>query len=431
MRVLWALVALLVLVPAASAQAAPPTCTSSFPPAEDDGRPTGGSIGCQGTLDVPLKFELVSGPSHGTLTGVEDFTFPTGNASVLPRYTPNAGHRGPDSFTVRATAGGESVTHAVAVNVVAAVDDPPACLLNWTNVPNVPGRVQLEAGETWHGNIQCGDDEGDTLDIAVYQQPNHGVLTILGPLGISQGLRFSYTPSASYRGPDTFTFQASDGTHTVLSTPLITVIEPTDDAPTCTPSLLLGASRYEVAHATPRELTWACGDPEGKPLTYSVAKAPAHGTVALTQPDQFGVRATYTPVAGHTGEDEFTVRAQDGPHVLEHTFKVSVLAAPVTPVTPVVETPRIDPPAPTNTNTAKPGVVVIGSPVKAVSSLDQRIAKACGKLKGTRKATCAKRERALAKCNAMKSRTSKQKSAKRRCTAKAKLIGVKKPPTKR
>lgn len=421
MRALWALVALFVLLPAATAQATPPTCASSFPPAEDDGRPTGGSIGCRGALDVPLVVELVSGPMHGTLTGVENFTYPTGNASVLPRYTPNAGHRGPDSFTVRATAAGESVEHVVTIDVVAAVDDPPVCTVDWTNVPSAPGRVQLEAGETWHGNLTCGDDEGKTLDIAVDQQPNHGVLTILGPLGSSQGLRFAYTPSASYRGPDTFTFRASDGTDTVLATPLITVVEPTDGAPQCSPSLLIGKSRYEVAHATPLELTWACGDPEGELLTYSIAKSPAHGAVTLAQPDQFGVRATYTPNAGHSGEDEFTVRAQDGPHVLEHTFKVLVLDPPAEqPDPPVVQTPRADPP----TTTAKPAVVVVGSPVKPVTSLDQRIARVCGKLKGTRKSTCAKRERAVAKCGAMKSRTKSQKAKKQACVRKAKLIGA-------
>ena len=46
---------------------------------------------------------------------------------TLPRYTPTAGYRGPDSFTVRATVAGESVEHVVQLTVVDAVDDPPAC----------------------------------------------------------------------------------------------------------------------------------------------------------------------------------------------------------------------------------------------------------------------------------------------------------------
>ena len=161
------LVALLALLPAATAQAAPPTCTSFFRAAEDDGRPTGGSVGCRGPLDVPLKTEIVSRPTHGTLTDIEDRTWPWGSSSDLPRYTPTAGYRGPDAFTIRATVAGESVEHVVKIDVIEAVDDPPVCSFNWTNVTIAPGPVPLDAGETWYGNVLCGDDEAATLDIAV------------------------------------------------------------------------------------------------------------------------------------------------------------------------------------------------------------------------------------------------------------------------
>ena len=195
-RFLWVLVALLVLLPIASAQAAPPTCTSFFRAAEDDGRPTGGSVGCRGPLDVPLRLELVSGPQHGTLTGFEDRTWPTGDASVLLAYTPAAGHRGADSFTVRATVAGESVEHVVQLTVVAPVDDPPVCNSGWTNVPLGPGPAKLDAGELAYGHIQCGDDEGATLMPTVVAPPQHGGLSELKPLGIFPGASFTYRPRA-------------------------------------------------------------------------------------------------------------------------------------------------------------------------------------------------------------------------------------------
>ena len=83
---------------------------------------------------------------------------------------------------------------------------------------------------------------------------------------------------------------------------------------------------------------------------------------------------------------------------------------------PPADEVRSDPPV-----TPPPATVVVGKAVKPVSSpLEQRIAKVCGKLKGTRKTACAKRERALAKCNAMKTKTSKQRAAKRACVKRAK-----------
>ena len=82
---------------------------------------------------------------------------------------------------------------------------------------------------------------------------------------------------------------------------------------------------------------------------------------------------------------------------------------------------RSDPPV----VTAPPATVVVGKAVKPASSpLEHRIAKACGKLKGTRKATCVKRERALARCRAMKTGTRKQRAVKATCVKKANRIGV-------
>ena len=418
-RFLWVLVALLVLLPIASAQAAPPTCTSFFRAAEDDGRPTGGSVGCRGPLDVPLRLELVSGPQHGTLTGFEDRTWPTGDASVLLAYTPAAGHRGADSFTVRATVAGESVEHVVQLTVVAPVDDPPVCNSGWTNVPLGPGPAKVDAGELAYGHIQCGDDEGATLMPTVVAPPQHGGLSELKPLGIFPGASFTYRPELAHRGRDQFTLRVTDGTHTVDTIFLVDVVAPSNDAPLCSPPIWLEKTRadgrYEVTAGAATVLTWACGDPEGTVPDYSLRTPPAHGTATLDRPDVFGVRVNYAPDAGYEGPDELTLRLQDGPHAIDFTFKLYVVPAPVktedpppaTMITPVTVTP--------------PATVVVGKAVKPVSSpLEQRIAKVCGKLKGTRKTACAKRERALAKCNAMKTKTSKQRAAKRACVKRAK-----------
>jgi hypothetical protein len=57
--------------------------------------------------------------------------------------------------------------------------------------------------------------------------------------------------------------------------------------------------------------------------------------------------------------------------------------------------------------------------------LDQRVARKCGRLRSAKRKLCAKRIRALARCNAIKARTAKQKRRKASCIRKAKAIGKK------
>ncbi|HZY90699.1 MAG TPA: CARDB domain-containing protein, partial [Gemmataceae bacterium] len=55
------------------------------------------------------------------------------------------------------------------------------------------------------GNVTATDNDGDTLTYAAVANPTHGALT-LNPNG-----SFTYTPANNYHGPDSFTFNATDG----------------------------------------------------------------------------------------------------------------------------------------------------------------------------------------------------------------------------
>jgi hypothetical protein len=57
----------------------------------------------------------------------------------------------------------------------------------------------------------------------------------------------------------------------------------------------------------PVAITLGASDADGDALTFAVVADPAHGAVGLT-----GVTATYTPTAGFTGSDTFTIAASDG-----------------------------------------------------------------------------------------------------------------------
>jgi len=58
---------------------------------------------------------------------------------------------------------------------------------------------------------------------------------------------------------------------------------------------------------TPLDITLTASDPDGDPLTFSVAADPAQGSLSGDAPG-----LTYTPDAGFVGSDSFTFRANDG-----------------------------------------------------------------------------------------------------------------------
>ena len=77
------------------------------------------------------------------------------------------------------------------------------------------------------GTVTATDVDGDTLTYTVVSGPAHGTLTTFnGSTGA-----FTYTPAGDYNGPDSFTFQANDGTvDSNIATVTITVT-PVNDAP--------------------------------------------------------------------------------------------------------------------------------------------------------------------------------------------------------
>ncbi|HEX2015667.1 MAG TPA: beta-propeller fold lactonase family protein [Solirubrobacteraceae bacterium] len=63
----------------------------------------------------------------------------------------------------------------------------------------------VQAGSSVSIPLRCSDPNGDTLSLAAASAPAHGTLGAIAPDG-----RASYTPAASYSGPDSFTYQATD-----------------------------------------------------------------------------------------------------------------------------------------------------------------------------------------------------------------------------
>src|SRR5207244_3765469 len=129
---------------------------------------------------------------------------------------------------------------------------------------------------------------------------------------------FTFTPSANYNGPDSFTFQASDGS---LSSNIATVsitVTPVNDAP------VANNGSATTAEDTPVSGQSSDTRGEGDALTFRWDAGHADGSVALCAGGNF----TYTPAANYNGPDSFTFRASDG-SLSSNTATVSLTVTPV------------------------------------------------------------------------------------------------------
>jgi Bacterial Ig domain len=72
--------------------------------------------------------------------------------------------------------------------------------------------------------------------------------------------------------------------------------------PTC------NAASATVPNATPTNVTLACSDADGDPVTPIIVGSPSHGTLGAVS----GGVVTYTPGAAYKGPDSFTFAASDG-----------------------------------------------------------------------------------------------------------------------
>lgn len=221
--------------------------------------------------------ELVSEPTHGTLDLDADGGF---------SYAPDENFDGSDEFTYRAVdaAANASAPTAVTIDVAPINDAPVAVAGSSTVTEDTPEQLTMSAT----------DVDADTLTYAIVTGPTHGTLSA------GTGATRTYTPTANYNGPDSFTFRANDGqTNSNTATFTITVTA-VNDAPVANGQALV------TAMDTPLGITLTGSDVDGDALTFTVTLPPTNGALSGTAPD-----LVYTPAAGFTGADSFAFTVSD------------------------------------------------------------------------------------------------------------------------
>ena len=225
----------------------------------------------------------VTQPEHGTVTVNPDGTV---------TYTPDPDYNGQDSFDFTVDDGnGGTATGTVIVTV------------NPVNDVSVSNDLPASAEEDSTTNIQLNatDADGDLLTFTVVSQPAHGSVVMSDSnLGIAE-----YTPDLNYNGPDSFSFQASDGTaDSGIATVSITV-NPVNDDP------VANDDNYVTAEDTPIDLEVLADDSDidgDSLMVEEIVSGPSHGSTSIN-PDG---SVSYEPELNFNGTDSFDYRVSDG-----------------------------------------------------------------------------------------------------------------------
>ena len=162
----------------------------------------------------------------------------------------------------------------------------------------------LRTGKPITLSVNCFDADGDTVTLT-HSTPAHGTLSAFVRNAQTGYFDATYTPSGSYTGPDAFNFTGARGEPELRDVRLRPDHHRQPRAP-----LRHRTATFHAKVGQTITIGFFCTDQDTQDqhLTYTPISAPAHGTLSNQQDFQ----VDYTPTAGYTGEDSFTLRASDG-----------------------------------------------------------------------------------------------------------------------
>jgi uncharacterized protein YhjY with autotransporter beta-barrel domain len=240
------------------------------------------------TADVTNAQSLnLNNPSLGTLNygGGLSFTYNAPTDSL-----------GPDSITYTATGvGGTTASRTITINITnpgAPVAGGPLAAIAQFNSGTPVTSSQITVSGSFTGPVNS---------YSLGTAPSHGSFS-LGPIG-----KINYTPTAGYNGSDSFTVFATNaaGTSSALT---VNVTVPAPSPPVAVTPLAATATYNVSGGPTTTTTINVAANFTGYVVSIAVGSPnTAHGTVSVGGPGPETVQ--YTPNAGYSGADSFTVTA--------------------------------------------------------------------------------------------------------------------------
>ena len=161
--------------------------------------------------------------------------------------------------------------------------------------PTADAQAVATAGNPSIAIVLTGSDpDGDALAFQVISGPTHGSLSGTAPM-------LTYTPTAGYTGPDSFSFVVNDGAASSAPATVSIDVQQGNTQPVANAQSLSLASSSSIA------IMLTGSDADGDALTFQVTSGPSHGSLSGVAP-----ALTYTPAAGYTGSDSFSFVVNDG-----------------------------------------------------------------------------------------------------------------------
>ncbi|MEX2140306.1 MAG: cadherin-like domain-containing protein [Pirellulales bacterium] len=183
-------------------------------------------------------------------------------------------------------------------------------------------------------SLTATDPDNDPLTFTIVSFPSHGALS-----GTAPNVR--YTPANGYVGPDSFTFQASDGDgDSNIATVRITVNAPNGN-PVITTNTGSTVARGGTDTITSAELNTTDSNNGPAELIYVVTRAPLNGTLlkggsqvtSFRQSEINSNLVTYVHNSSQTASDNFIFSVSDGTTTLSNnTFNFTVTGVSGAPV---------------------------------------------------------------------------------------------------
>lgn len=243
--------------------------------------------------DTPITISAELPPLHGMIIINPDNTI---------TYTPNADYFGLDSFLYRITdTNGDTDAATVSVTIISVNDIPIANGDSDTTNEDTPVTTSILSNDVLGNNPVIGDQP---VAVQITTQGAKGIATI------NVGNTITYTPNTNQNGPDSYTYQITDGDGTA-----VTAIVNIDIIPINDPPLAADDGPFSTNQNMPIEilsLNLMSNDSnggDGGSLVITQVQNSQNGNAIL---DSINNKVIFTPTSGFSGAASFEYVVSDG-----------------------------------------------------------------------------------------------------------------------